>query len=81
MDLPASDYFWESEECLPSEVEKQASEQLERDLQARGFERQMSVTLAISRVICKAGMLQLLFRSCTRTGKVNPAVLDHANVR
>jgi hypothetical protein len=37
-----------SEECLPSEVEKQASEQLERDLQARGLERQMSVTITIS---------------------------------
>ena len=70
-----------SEECLPSEVEKQASEQLERDLQARGLERQMSVTLAISRVVCKTGMLQLLFRSCSRTGKVKPLVLDHANVR
>lgn len=55
MDLPDSDSFCESEEYLPSEVEKQASEQLERDLQAIetykdawGLECQMSVTLAIS---------------------------------
>jgi hypothetical protein len=55
MDLPASDSVCESEDNLPSEVEKQASEQLERELQpietyknARSLERQMSVTLTIS---------------------------------
>jgi len=55
MDLPASDSACESDDCLPSEVEKQVSEQLERELQAietykdaRNLERQMSVTLTIS---------------------------------
>lgn len=55
MDLLASDSACESEDHLPSEVEKQASEQLERELQptetykdARNLEHQMSVTLTIS---------------------------------
>jgi hypothetical protein len=33
MGLPASDSACESEDYLPNEVEKQASEQLERELQ------------------------------------------------
>ena len=55
MDLPPSDSACESEDYLPGEVEKQANEQLERELQpietykdARNLERQMSVTLTIS---------------------------------
>ncbi|OQE13199.1 hypothetical protein PENFLA_c052G09460 [Penicillium flavigenum] len=54
MDLPASDSACASEDCLPSEVEKHASEQLERELQpietykdAPNLEHQMSGTLTI----------------------------------
>ncbi|KAJ6020027.1 hypothetical protein N7522_000102 [Penicillium canescens] len=61
MDLPPSDSACESEDYLPGEVEKQANEQLERELQpietykdARNLVRQMSVSKSLSlRVMCK----------------------------
>ncbi|KAJ5494107.1 hypothetical protein N7463_010194 [Penicillium fimorum] len=82
MDLPASDSFCESEEYLPSEVEKQASEQLERDLQAietykdaRGLERQMSVTLAISPSYVQNRDPPAAFRELYQNWK--DAILEH----
>ncbi|KAF4768593.1 hypothetical protein HAV15_002962 [Penicillium sp. str.  len=82
MDLPASDSFCESEEYLPSEVEKQASEQLERDLQAietykdaRGLERQMSVTLAISPSYVQNWDPPAAFRELYQNWK--DAILEH----
>jgi hypothetical protein len=55
MDPPAHECSLESEDYSPSDAEKEASDQLERELQANetykdspSLERQMSVTLAIS---------------------------------
>jgi hypothetical protein len=55
MDSPAHECSRESEDYSPSHAEKEASDQLERELQANeiykdapSLERQMSVTLTIS---------------------------------
>lgn len=55
IDLPTNECSLESEDYSPSDAEKEASDQLERELQANetykdapSLERQMSVTLNIS---------------------------------
>ncbi|KAJ6045616.1 uncharacterized protein N7446_012480 [Penicillium canescens] len=82
MDLPPSDSACESEDYLPGEVEKQANEQLERELQsietykdARNWERQMSVTLTISPSYVQNWDPAAAFRELYQNWK--DAILEH----
>ncbi|OQD73331.1 hypothetical protein PENANT_c196G06609 [Penicillium antarcticum] len=81
-DIHASESACESEDYLPSEVEKQASEQLERELQpietykdARNLERQMSVTLTISPSYVQNWDPSAAFRELYQNWK--DAILEH----